>query len=361
MARLFHFRGEASLIDVTARVNSDPRLVRFRRTLEKRYPPERAQAMVEDMLVAGMRHFGDQYVAVNADRLDRVLALRAALEDQYHIVLKSGRGKGRTIGVTAAQRKANLMDIERLYAELDETFDALGRPTEGLDLATSKGDLARRFKASIERHLPGQRPHRTRSVRRDMRVEAGQKVSRFKRHGFKRVEPGVYALTFKDGTSVRYEVVEGRYRLQTFDPNGQLVLEFGEYDTLVSPYRNRPKTSSIMNAHHGLQNDLMKLAFEDYGYDGGAVPTMWLRDGRAGSPHGMITAMQNSTHAARTKLKTPTYSQIRDWGIQDMRTAGVPTAAIHEYLAHMDAYFRRAVVPNLERSGELRRLGTWEP
>jgi hypothetical protein len=87
----------------------------------------------------------------------------------------------------------------------------------------------------------------------------------------------------------------------------------------------------------------MKSTFGEFGYDRDAVPTIWLKDSTADSPHGIITAAQNG----RSPTGIPSYEQIRSWGVEDMQKAGVPSGSIDEYLAANDGYFRHNVLPKM--------------
>src|SRR5262249_18695670 len=156
---------------------------------------------------------------------------------------------------------------------------------------------------------------------------------------------------------VEMKEVNGRIQV-TSHPRGKGPVVFKEFDTLNDAYRNKPPSSRVMQAHHGCQNELMARLFGKRGYDGEEVPTIWLRDSTGASPHGIIThAMQNANKQARLEAPDLTYGKIRDIAASDLKAAGAPDAAIHDYMKAIDAYFDANIRPKLKARGELDLVG----
>ena len=106
--------------------------------------------------------------------------------------------------------------------------------------------------------------------------------------------------------------------------------------------RSRPRSSRILQAHHANQNALMKDLFRKHGYDGGDVPTIWLRDSTSDSPHGKVThEFQNPKLADRRK--TANYGKIRDWAREELAHVGASPAEIDAYLTAIDNYMKQNV------------------
>ena len=47
---------------------------------------------------------------------------------------------------------------------------------------------------------------------------------------------------------------------------------FKEFDTLTEPYKSKPLSTRVIQAHHGCQNALMKKFFGAFGYKGEEAP-----------------------------------------------------------------------------------------
>ncbi|HEY3499610.1 MAG TPA: hypothetical protein VGK73_33195 [Polyangiaceae bacterium] len=130
--------------------------------------------------------------------------------------------------------------------------------------------------------------------------------------------------------------------------NGQGTARFQEFDVMEKPYREKPLSSRVMQAHHGCQDALMKILFGK-AYDGSEAPTIWLRDSTGESPHGRIThEFQNAQADARkARLKQlETYEQIRIWAREDLLHVGASERSIAKYLQAMDTHVRKIVEAN---------------
>ncbi len=346
--------GEAAVFDAAKVIDSHPQLSSFRDRLASMSggSMDRAQKLVEDMLIAAMHGFCGHALAAKGGLIEDVLRLRGRLDDILHGVLQLGPGR------TGA--KFDSTEVESIYRQLDQHLRQLAQPLHDQTTPSEAAEvLAATYRREIEAVDPSASKQSPRAIDEDFHRESGWKRIRALRKGLRKQRDGSYVVRFTDGASARYRVVDGHYQVTTFNPSGEATFSMSEFDVLHTPYRNAPKTTSLMNCHHGLQDSLMKQLFADFGYDGGDVPTIWLRDGRAGSPHGLITAIQKGAKISRS-AKGVTFSDIRQWAIADLKAAGATDARITEYLAAFDAHFRRTVLPKLPAS-EKGRLGTWIP
>lgn len=357
--RLLRFHGEDTTLDLSRVIDADPRLRRLRDDIALRHPRERAQHIAEDIVASALRRYGDHVLAVKSDLLDHIVDLRDRLDGLYQGILHSGDATGRRPGQSTGDFEAQLRDVEGLYQQLDEALTDLGQPVVHTPPPPDAPNaLAQELSDAIEAQPPSTPRQAPRPIDRDATIEPGSTRSRLERLRIRTEADGSRRVTFASGDSAVFSVENGAYRVRTYDASGRETANFAEFDTLHTPYRNRPSTTRIMNAHHGLQNDLMRRVFQRFGYDGTAVPTIWLRDGKAGSPHGMITDIQRAASTERRAART--YSEIRDFAIRDLAASQVPTARISEYLTAMDNYFRTAVLPNIPPA-QRGLLGSWTP
>lgn len=367
----FSFRGLSSHFDPRAMARSDPAFVRLRRTMTEQLGLDAARAdrLLDEMLLRALTRWGDDVLRGQSALLDRVVSLRERLDDLYHQTLNfSARSGPSTTRVSAAGRPSvrdQLREIDQLIRQLDDELAALGRPLHEIhpgsaatrDIAAETADEVARAAASTRR--PG---HEHRDVLADTAREAGRSRSRLSRKGFRAHPPGqsqVFRREFADGSWAEFRIEGGRYHVRTRNAAG-VESTFAEYDILHSPYANRPLTTSLMQAHHGVQNSMMTRLFGRFGYSGEAAPTIWLRNSRRGSPHGAITAVQNAGRSTRSSSAT-TLSEIRRLAIEDLRLTHMPEVQINAYLRVFDEYFARAVLPAMSRADRLRLLGDWRP
>lgn len=151
--------------------------------------------------------------------------------------------------------------------------------------------------------------------------------------------------------------------------SGEEVASFREFDP-VARHGSKPRSTRVMQSHHGLQDALMLDVFAPH-YKSRDAPTLWLRDSTTGSPHRTITDTQvgyegtrragtQQTGAQPTGTLPPTYAQIREWGIADLKAIGAPDDAIRAYVARMDKYFEDSVLPNIPEADRSRLVGTYD-
>lgn len=367
----FALRGHAGSFDLGAIMRSDQRLVAVRRRMidELGIEASRAERILTDMLGRALLRHGDHLVAARSALVDRVIALRTQLDTLYATALNYNARSGDGVRVRSgtASLDHQLRQIDGIYRQLDDALTELGKP---FDQVAPPPGLANDVPAALSREIAGSTPSTRTQARRPVthdttpqgaagrvRIESGR--YRFARE----VGPGgrpVYRRTFADGASVTFEVRDGRYRVSTFDAAGNRTSTFGEFDILHAPYGTRPRTTAIMQAHHGMQNSLMNQLFGRYGYNGNAAPTIWLRNSRSGSPHGSITAVQNGQRSTRNAAGT-TYGDVRRWALDDLLMTDMPRHKIEEYLAAFDHFFETTVLPNVPEAQRATLLGDYVP
>jgi len=364
-------RGVASSFDLRAILRSDEGFTALRRRMvnELDIPAARADRILQDMLGRALLRHGDHLVAARSALVDQVIALRGRLDTLFSSALNfsSRSGSGHRIDANVASLDDQLRQIDSIYAQLDDKLTELGRP---FDEVEPPPDLTNDVPDVLTSEIGGRSASTRTQPRRDVNEDVTPQGSRGRiriesgRYRFKRTQMPdgrtVYTRTFSDGASVNFEVRNGQYRVETFDASGQRTASFGEYDILHTPYGRRPRTTAIMQAHHGMQNSLMRDLFGDYGYNGDAAPTIWLRNSRSGSPHGSITAVQNGQKSGRNVAGT-TYQDIRNWALDDLLMTNMPRQKIEEYLAAFDHFFETTVLPNIPEADRPALLGGWTP
>jgi hypothetical protein len=367
----FSLRGHSGSFDMRAILRSDEGLAAVQRRMidELGIEAGRAERILTDMLGRALLRHGDHLVAARSALVDRVIGLRNQLDALYSTALNfnAQSGRGARVDSGTASLDDQLRQIDGMYRELDDALTDLGKPFD--EVAPPPGvanDVPAVLGDEIGRSTPSTRTQPERPVTHDttpqgasgrVRIETG-------RYRFAREVTAdgrtVYRRSFEDGASVTFEIQNGQYRLETFDAAGNRTSSFGEYDILHSPYGRRPRTTAIMQAHHGMQNSLMTQLFGNFGYNGNAAPTIWLRNSRSGSPHGSITAVQNGQRSTRNAAGT-TYSDIRRWALDDLLMTDMPRHKIEEYLAGFDHFFETTVLPNIPEAQRPALLGDWTP
>ncbi len=132
-----------------------------------------------------------------------------------------------------------------------------------------------------------------------------------------------------------------------------------EYD--IRPYREHGRdhgTRSFFQSHHGIQGQwALETGVPGYVYK--EARAILLRDSSAGSPHRIVTDLQD---ARSGKLASRTYADERALMRKDLEAAGVPERFIAESEAVNDAYFG-TLYRNSGRTAEelVRWFGTWVP
>lgn len=361
---MFSFRGILSSLDLAHMASTEPTLVALRRRMVERLGMSEHQAarVTEAILGRALLRYGEHLVAGKGTIIDRVIDLRTRLDDAFEAAFSfNPRAAGG--GTSRAALDTNLHEISRLFDELDAELTRLGRPMHEIDPPPGAGDTLAPLMAEIGA-VPAN-PHFPHTTRRtpihdttpneagNVRIERG-------RYHFERQADGSFIKIFEDKASAVFRVENGRFRVEMFDPSGARIGEAAEYAVLHTPYGRRPRTTAMMQANHGYQNSTMTRLFQRFGYDGDAVPTIWMRDSRRGSPHGMVTAEQNAGKAVRNASGV-TLADIRRWTVADLRHSGMPDAQIAEYIRAIDNHFMTRVYPNIPANQRTRLLGNWRP
>lgn len=384
MPRLFRFVRGVAAFNVTEAIAASPTMSRLRDSLTRQHGPH-AAALVEDMMVVVMRRAGDHYQAVRGVQIDRIMDIRTRVDGIYSSLLR----RDSTVDIDA-----ELNRLMRDYAELDNAIADASSPIESFELSPAQRDaIAAQFRQDLldpdsnglqsGRFLEQDTQSGGRIVDEDFRDAAGRVPgdadyrytdSRAHRKDWRPDpnDPSTFTNTFEDGSSARLRVenVDGRDILVvTTRQRDGTELTIREEAVLVDPYGLKPRTTSLFNAHHGLQAAPMEARFGSL-YDRHAAPTIWLRNSRSGSPHGRITAIEGRTSAHTSEpgsrltpaeIGEATYPQMRRTAEREMRSVGVSEQAIRSYLTAHDVYMRDNVFPHIPAARRAELFGDWTP
>lgn len=382
MARLFRFRMSGEVFDVARAIEASPVLKKLKNRLVHQHGPH-GEELVEDMVTWVMRHAGDHYVAVRGAQIDKVFKLRTEVEGLFREVMKIGDD-----APSKAELDAQLARIIKKYKEIDDALADASKPLEPFvlppaardefahtfaeALTDGKGKPLKAFAEQPTQATP--RPHAADFTDPKGRVKGdpGFQAKKTRAGSKDWVEdpkrPGVFLRKFDgDGSLAELTVVDGRYQITSTLPDGTSVT-IREGQVNIDPYARKISTTSLMNAHHGVQAHPMSEVFGAFGYNPDAAPTIWLRNSRAGSPHGRITAIEGRTglHPSEPGSKlTPgqianaTYADMRRTAAAEMRTVGRTEKEIREYLTAHDRYFIDNILKNIPLADQPRLLGDW--
>lgn len=383
MARLFRFRFADEVFDVTRAIDASPSLKKLKTRLVALHG-KHGEEMVEDMVAFAMRHAGDHYVAVKGAQIDQIFAIRGEIETIYKSVMTFG-----DTAPTKSEIEAQFAKLVKKYKEIDEALVDASSPVEPFVLPPAAQDeFARKFKDALLgpdgtplKAFPEQptqatvRPHAADFVD-DAGRSPNQKGYKYAQSRAARKEwvpdkqrPGVYLRKFSDGSTAELSLVDDKYTIKTTMADGSsLTIREGQVN--IDPYARKVSTTSLLNAHHGVQAHPMKEVFGKFGYDPDAAPTIWLRNSRAGSPHGRITAIEGRTglhpgepgsKMSAADIKNATYADMRRTAAAEMRTIGRSEQEIREFLAAHDRYFLDNIHPKVVAAGQAGLLGNWNP
>jgi hypothetical protein len=381
MARLFRFRLSDEVFDVARAIDASPSLKRLKARLVHLHGPH-GEALVEDMVTWVMRHAGDHYVTVRGAQIDKVFKIRGELEAIYTQVMKFGDD-----APSKAELEGQLAKLVNKYREIDDALADASKPLEPFSLPpAARDEFAKTFADALTdgkgkplKHFPEQptqaavRPHSADFADASGRMpgDKGYKIKEsrayVKEWGEDKARPGVFLRKFADGSNAELTIVDGKYHIKTTMPDGTTIT-IREGQVNIDPYVRKVSTTSLMNAHHGVQAHPMKEVFGAFGYDPDAAPTIWLRNSRAGSPHGRITAIEGRTGLHPTEpgskmsaaeIKQATYADMRRTAAAEMRTVGRTEQEIREYLTAHDRYFINNILPKVQAAGKTSLLGDW--
>ena len=382
MARLFRFRFADEVFDVARAIEASPSLKKLKTRLVQMHGPH-GEEVIEDMVTWVMRHAGDHYVTVQGAKIDKVFKIRGELEAIYKSVMKFGDD-----AVSKAELETQFGKLVKKYKEIDDALADASKPLEPFVLPPAKQDeFAKKFKDALTdpqgkplKAFPEQpsqaavRPHSADFLDNAGKKpgDAGYKFSDSrafrKEWGPDPQRPGVYLRSFADGSKAELSLVDGKYNVKTTLADGTTV-NIREGQVSVDPYARKVSTTSLLNAHHGVQAHPMKEVFGKFGYDPDAAPTIWLRNSRAGSPHGRITAIEGRTglhpgepgsKMSAGEIKNATYADMRRTAAAEMRTVGRSEQEIREYLAAHDRYFINNILGKVKAAGKTDLLGNWD-
>lgn len=391
--RVFRFGSADKALDIDRLVAGNRSLARLRARLRARHAA-RGERMLEDLVVVGLRRAGDHYVAIRGAQIDHVIQVRNRLEATYARLTDFGDGPPPDIDALVQQ-------LGRDYAELDRSLTALTEPVAPPRVSKADADRLVQEAANLNRDPATGQPHAPfpeqdtqsggRAIAEDLRDQRGRgpndagynfAESRIA-NGSKQwrqdpTRPGVFVRApFADGSTgeLSIETINGadRYVLRKVERDGTPVV-IREEGINIDPYARKVYTTSLLNAHHGVQADPMERRFGSLGYNRHAAPTIWLRNSVSGSPHRRITSISGrigkhpsepGTKLTPAELATVTYAEMRRTAAREMRSVGVSEDAVRGYLAAHDAYVRNTILthPKFPKDSAGRRalLGDWEP
>jgi hypothetical protein len=327
----YRFRGVLSELDPADWVEADVRLKGLRDRLARTHGPEQADAFVQRLLVGALDDFGSHILARKGQAVDTVMKLRHELSDSLADVLEGG----------AAAKKITPESLAKKFDDLEKALDELATPVDKLGQEKFAKPNTAAAKKEVTDALGGTAPAKKApslagKVLTDLENRLAAKKFTFKNGAWiKRLDGGAHLELF---------VVDGKLRVKSFQ-NGKLLAEFGEFDVMLTPYKNRPRSSRVVQAHHGCQDAIMQQLFGKLGYDGGDAPTIWLRDSTGETPHGIVThGFQNPKRDQR--MADADYGKLRDWAKEELTAAGARPEHISAYLAGIDDYMRKNVFNN---------------
>ncbi|MBC7477097.1 MAG: hypothetical protein H7317_03265 [Pseudorhodobacter sp.] len=350
--RLFKFLGRTTERDLARLADTDKTLLAMRDRLKGVMPEPRARGLIEDMLEVALHGAGEHFIGMKGPAIDRILTARGQLAGIFETVMAPGwRG----------DMGPHLKQLDTIYRDIESGLAELSKPIEKTPPPKALTDtIAARIRREVHDAKSGESPHEFRSAATDALREPGSTTPRLTRRGYRKLpNADTFRRIFKDKSSVELTIKDGRFYAETFDSAGRRTAKFAEFDVALEPYGRTPRTGSLLQAHHGLEGDLMGALFDNY--DHNAVPTIWLRNNKTGSPHGIVTALGNMARAGRRDPATLTYEAIRNYAVADMKAAQVPQHAIEAYLAAIDAHVRSQIVPKIPVRDRARMLGGWKP
>jgi hypothetical protein len=326
-------------------IKARPRLQTLHSHLEAHYrrtgntePQARATAEIDNLLRAAFTDFADAFIAPKEAAIKRLFELQGEVLQVYDDVLRSRR----------REVQVDFKALHGKYREMQTLFTELAKP--GLKIASETGNANTKVAARAISIAPTSLPAGTTFIPASSRLN-----TLIGRKGWTRLADGGMRAKLKKGT------VEIRVKNDLLEvvsaQTGQPAVSFKEFDVLPK-YGSKPRSTRVMQAHHGVQDAVMARAFGKYGYDGQQAPTIWLRDSTEGSPHGIIThKIQNPNKAVRLEDPSLSYGKIRDWAVADLKAAGASDDAIRAYLKAMDDYFDKNILPKLPANRRAELLG----
>lgn len=354
--------GEPKSVSIEGALEDVPAIGELRGKLRDRYLREpgvgadvaeaRAKRTVNDLVRAALSDFGNSFVKGKSLLLDQILVARSAIHDFYG-ALMSAKGE-----------PPKIEDVRAKFGELRKALQDVAKPADELAKEATAGDELAAEKKKLAEELPKTEPPKGAKVPQ----EAG--TARLKKKLFRWIEAKkAWVKRYRTG-HVEYRIANERYTVESYAKGSKTPdYTFSEYDTFPKPYKDKPLSSSVMQAHHGLQDALMEFLFGatgrnrrlGLGYDGGEAPTIWLRNSTGESPHGRIThELQNPSQTNRMNDPELSYAKIRDWGVADLKAIGCPENKIAEYLDAIDKHFADKILPRIQAAVKNGRMSPSE-
>lgn len=313
----------------------------------------RAQRTLRELVRAALSDFGNAYVNAKSALLDQILVTRAAIHD-FYVAMMDARGN-----------PPKIEDVRAKFGELRKALRDVATPAEELAPGQKPGEELAAERQRITEEL------KATPKAENAKVPVSASTTRLFRKGFRWVADRLAWVKRYTTGYLEYEIgPDGLYKVRSFR-KGSTVPDavFSEYDVVTDhtgkpvAYKDKPLSSSVMQAHHGLQDALMEDLFGadsrwgiDLGYNGKEAPTIWLRNSTGESPHGRVThEMQNPNQADRMK-KVDSYAAVRDLGVRDLKAVGARQTKIDAYLDAIDAHFRDKILPRINdavKNGQL--------
>jgi hypothetical protein len=244
---------------------------------------------------------------------------------------------------TGKNKKAAVEALKKSDERAAAIFKELGKDLE----ASLKEQIGERVGIGERLGMLKKKSKRKWSLEEGDVVEGGKKVRRVVR-ALKKLREVEVELAEGPGGRLRFRVRKrGTHQWSKF---------YQEFEVFKEPYRDRPRSTEVMQAHHGCQSALMKEVFGGR-YDAGEAPTIWMRDSTSGSPHRIASDLQEArlgpVKSASTSKGKLTYEHVRAMAEQDLRSSGggrITDQQINEYLAAVDDFVIKKVLPGMPTS-----------
>lgn len=314
---------------------------------------------LDGRLTQVVQHIGDVYLGHIQAHIDHIRTLRDNVTRGIEAVV---RGEGRLEGVSIPELQRSfsemdavlhdLMSTERYVRELSEQrtrelYDGSARRREG------EPDPIR--SVTPTQLSPNTPPILAASLAHpSTRSELQQRARSVTYH-----PDGSVVVALSDSDLRLHVDGDGLVNVTVTRRNsGATVASYREFDT-VPRHGSKPLSTRVMQSHHGLQDAVMLDSFRRYGYKSSDAPTIWLRNSTTGSPHRTVTDTQVGNEGARRTSPPPTYAQIRQWGIADLRAINAPDQSVRRFLAQMDKYFEESILPNIPEADRPTVVGSY--
>jgi hypothetical protein len=315
-------------------------------------------AYLDRRLTQVVEHIGDIYLREIEAHIDNISRLRERLSHGIESVV---RKDGRLEGMSIAEFQRSFRELDAVLNDLQSTQRYIQEMSEQRTREIFQGSRERSpstadpIKSVAASHIP---PNTPSILAASLKSAETQKQLSLKAQSITYHVSGEVTVKFKR-QEVKISVQDGLYHATVADrSSGNIVTQFKEFD-IVPRHGTKPLSTNVLQSHHGLQDALMLDVFSEYGYRKEHPPAIWLRNSLPGSPHRVISDIQKHTLSSR-KSASPSYAQIRQWGIADLKAANAPENSIRAYMARMDKYFEANVLPKIPANEVPKLVGTYQ-